>query len=1127
MIDQTNSFGYWLRRRRRALDLTQGDLARRVGCATETIRKIETDMRRPSRQMAERMAVCLAIPPAERAVFLQVARAELAADQLAVTVLPIDTTAGGPDASLPLPATPLPRGTVTFLFTDIEGSTRLWERHPQAMPAALARHDTILHERITTHAGVAFKRVGDAVCAAFGRAPDALAAAVDAQRALQAEPWGLTEPVGVRMALHTGTVEAYGNDYHGLPLSRVARLLAAGYGGQILLSLTTQELVREALPPEVDLRDLGQHRLKDLTRSEHIYQLVVPDLPTDFPPLKTLAAHRTNLPAQPTSLIGREQEVRTLRDLLLRADVRLVTLTGPGGVGKTRLALQGAAELLEDFADGIFFVNLAPVGEPTLVAATIAQTLGVKETGGQPLIECLTASLQERHVLLLLDNFEQVAEAAPLLATLVAEAPRLKLLVTSRAVLHLYGEYEFVVPPLAVPSPRQLPPLENLAHYPAVRLFLARAQAVKPACTLTEENAPTIAAICHRLDGLPLAIELAAAQLKLFSPQALLTRLEHRLTMLTGGARDLPARQQTLRATIAWSHDLLATPEQTLFRRLAVFGGGWTLEAAAAVCNVDGDLPFDMLEGLAALVDQSLLWQVEQLDSEPRFTMLETIREYAMERLIASGEAEWLRRWHAQYYLALAERAEPELRGPQQLIWLDRLEAEHDNLRAALGWLLDVGEAAAGLRLAGSLWRFWHGRGYLSEGRVWLEGVLARASEQTPARAQALYGAGMLALYQSDLARAAQLYEESLVVCRELGDRTGIARALERIGWLTYDHGHYAQALTSFEESLVLFRELDDKHGIATSLHYMGEVIRAQGDYERAKTFFEESLALSRELKDKRGITLPLLSLGDVARFQGDYERARTFFEESLALSRELKDKHMTATSLRNLGAVTHLQGDYERARTFFEESLALFGELGDRYCGAVTMSGFGRMAYNQGDYGRASLLCEESIAVFRELGIGRAIVASSFSTLGYITLSRGDYPRSLALFSESVALAWEEGDREDIARGLAGLARVAGMTGQLERAVRLWGTEHALREAIGAPLSPAEQAEYERALAITRTQLDEAAFAAAWATGRELPLDQAIADALTDKDRSATGATASNRLDPDESTRLGLERSI
>jgi predicted ATPase len=801
--------------------------------------------------------------------------------------------------------------------------------------------------------------------------------------------------------------------------------------------------------------------------------------------------HRTNLPAQPTSLIGREQELRTLGDLLLRADVRLVTLTGPGGVGKTRLALQTAAELLEDFADGIFFVNLAPVGEPTLVAATIAQTLGVKETGGQPLIECLTASLQERHVLLLLDNFEQVAEAAPLLATLLAAAPRLKLLVTSRAVLHLYGEYEFVVPPLAVPAPRQLPPLEDLAHYPAVRLFLARAQAVKPKCTLTEENAPIIAAICHRLDGLPLAIELAAARIKLFSPQALLTRLEHRLTMLTGGARDLPARQQTLRAAIAWSHDLLAAPEQTLFRRLAVFGGQYTLEAAAAVCNADTDLPFDMLEGLAALVDQSLLRQVEQLDGEPRFTMLETIREYAMERLIASGAVDTIRRRHAEYYLALAERLEPEWRGPRKLAWRRQLDAEYGNLRAALDWLTGH-DAVLLARLAGALFRFWQFHGSITEGRSWLDRALEHGIG-LPAlvRAKALAGGGWLAVIQGGYKRAQELFAESLALYRELGDTPGIADTLIASMWVAEGRG-IAGPMALAEESLALCRTHNYTQGIADTLYEMACLSENHGDLVAARARLEESLELKRSLGDSGGVAAALCELGFLAKRQGDLARATALLEESLALSQAIEDLDGASDAIKGLGDVARLQGNAQRAATLLEAGLAWRRERGDQRGTAAILRNLGLVALAQGDGERARALVEESIRLWRNLD----------------SQNSPDFHTSLVV-------------------GFEYLGYVADAAGRPERAARLWGAAETLREASGLIMDAFERDTHERALASARAALGEERFAAAWAAGRELPLEQAIADALAHDDRLVTGATASNRLNPDESTRLRLERRI
>ncbi len=478
----------------------------------------------------------------------------------------------------------LPTGTVTFLFTDIEGSTPLWEGEPDQMRLALARHDAILRTAIANHGGHAYKTIGDAFQAAFAFPAHALAAALAAQRALAAQPWETSAPLRVRMGLHIGPAVAEGNDYTTThTLNCVARIMAAGHGGQILLSGEVAAFVRRDLPTGVTLRDMGKHRMKGLTQLEHLFQIAAPDLPAVFPPLKTLDLLRTNLPTQPTMLIGREQELAAIHTLLHRADVRLLTLSGPGRIGKTRLALQTAAEVLHDFAHGAYFVNLAPISDPALVVPTIAQTLGVTESGNRPLLESLTDELREQHLLLLLDNFEQVLTAAPQLAELLAACPKLKLLVTSREVLHLYGEHEFSVPPLALPDRAQLPPLDQLTQYDALRPFIERAQAAKADFALTTASAPAIAEICYRLDGLPLAIELAAARIKLFSPQALLSRLEHRLALLTGGGRDRPARHQTIRGAIDWSYHLLSAAEQALFARLGVFVGGCTLEAAIRI----------------------------------------------------------------------------------------------------------------------------------------------------------------------------------------------------------------------------------------------------------------------------------------------------------------------------------------------------------------------------------------------------------------------------------------------------------------------------------------------------------------------------------------------------------------
>src|SRR5918998_663315 len=505
-----------------------------------------------------------------------------------------------------------PTGTVTFLFTDIEGSTKLWEKSPRGMQVALIRHDAVLWEAIERHGGFVFKTVGDAFCAAFPTALSALEAALAAQRGLFSEAWG-TEigTLRARMALHTGATHERDGDYFGPPVNRVARLLSAGHGGQILLSSSTQELVRDHLPAATHLRYLGEKRLKDLSRPERIFQLTTPALPSEFPPLKTLESHTNNLPLQATPLVGREREVEAVCGLLRSSETRLLTLLGPGGTGKTRVGLQVAAELVDDFEDGVFFVPIAAITDPTLVAPTIARVLGLSEGGARPAEELLEGYLRDRQTLLLLDNLEQVLEAAPIVERLLSNAPNLKILATSRIPLGLYGEYEFPVPPLSLPDPDSLPPLEHLTEYEAIRLFVERARAVRPAFSLTEENGPAVVEICERLDGLPLAIELAAARIKLLPPRVLLDRLGNRLKILTGGARNLPERQRTLRNAIEWSYGLLDEGEKVLFARLAAFSGGSTLEAVEAVCDGKVDPPVDAFEGVSSLLDKSLLRQEE------------------------------------------------------------------------------------------------------------------------------------------------------------------------------------------------------------------------------------------------------------------------------------------------------------------------------------------------------------------------------------------------------------------------------------------------------------------------------------------------------------------------------------
>jgi predicted ATPase/class 3 adenylate cyclase len=945
----------------------------------------------------------------------------------------------------------LPTGTVTFLFTDIEGSTRLWERHPTPMRASLARHDTLLRSAIEAHGGYVLKTVGDAFCAAFAAPPDALTAALAAQCALFTEGWEEFGPLRVRMALHTGVVEERGRDYFGPPLNRVARLLALGHGGQTLLSRATYELVRDALPEGVRLQDLGAHRLKDLQRSEQVFQLLHPDLPADFPPLKSLGTLPHNLPIQPTPFLGRDQETAVVRDYLLREEVRLLTLTGPAGSGKTRLGLQVAVDLIDAFRDGAFFVALAPITDPGLVATSIAQALTVRETTGRPLLENLREYLQDKHMLLLLDNFEHVPVAAGLVAELLASCPRLKVLVTSRAALHLRGEHEFPVPPLALPNLRPLPPVEALSQYAAVELFIQRALAVKPDFRLTNENAPAVAEICHRLDGLPLAIELATARIKLFPPQALLGRLGNRLKLLTGGARDLPTRQQTLRNSIAWSYDLLDPEEQKLFRRLSVFVGGCKLEAAEAVCNAEGDLEIAVLDGVASLVDKSLLGQTEGIGGEPRFLMLETIREFGWGQLQASEEADEVGRQHAGFFLALVEEEEPKFAQGDQRMWLDRLEQEHANLRAALAWSMETGEVKPGLRLAGALWQFWDLRGHWGEGRNWLAGLLllAGSEERTAARAKALYTDGLLAWRQSYTGEARTRWEESLAIYQELGNRGGIARLLEQLGMVARGAGDLKMARTLWEQSLAICRELGQKPGAAASITQLGTLARLQGDLRGAGSCFEEGLRIYQELGDQWGTAFSLNLLGWVARQRGDPGMARSLWEQSLAIWRKVGAKRDTATALADLGKLAASQGDWEAARARHEERLAILRELGNQRSIAWSLEALGTVAFSQSDNERAERLFSESLMLFRQVE-----------------------------------------DKQGIAACLEGLARLANAHNQRERAARLFGATEALRESIGGSVPPAEQCKGAEA------------FAAAWAEGRAMTLGAAIEYALMEADK-------------------------
>ena len=689
-----------------------------------------------------------------------------------------------------------------------------------------------------------------------------------------------------------------------------------------------------------------------------------------------------NLPLQLSSFIGREREIVEVKRLLSTS--RLLTLTGAGGTGKTRLALQVASQVVDEYPDGVFFVNLAPIIDHSLVVPSIALTLNVKEAAGQPPIETLKAYLKDKEMLLLLDNFEQVLQAALDVMVLLSAVPDLKVMVTSREPLHLQGEQQYQVPPLELPDPKQPSSVEQLSQNEAVELFTERARSVRPDFDLTDEYAHAVAEICARLDGLPLAIELAAARIRILSPQEILSRLASRLKLLTGGATNLPARHQTLRNTIDWSYDLLDEGEKHLFRRMAVFWGGRTIEALEAVCNtkglqVYGSLEVDVLEGVSALVDKNLVQQREGRTQGSRFVMLETIHEYAREKLQESGEAEESRRQQAYYFMRLAEEAEPHLTGKKQQEWLDRLEDEFDNLRAALRWASESGnveDLEVGLRIGGAIWRFWQVRGHYSEGRTELERLLSQAALQdSPTRgmATALNGAGILALRQDDYTSSRSLLNSALALGREAGDVKSISLSLSILGNVASNQGDYTTARSLYEESLILRSELGDRWGIAYSLGTLGVLAFKQEDFATASSLYAQSLAMSRDFGDKRIIALSLLGLGGTTYIQGDYTTARSLCEESLALWRELGDRSGIASSLNNLGHVAAEQGDYTTARSLCEESLALWREVGDRSGIGLSLAGLGEVAVSIGQTHKGARLLGASEALLETIGAAMA----------------------------------------------------------------------------------------------------------------------------------------------------------
>lgn len=957
----------------------------------------------------------------------------------------------------------------TFLYTDIESSTQLWEQHPEAMKIALAKHHAILRKNIENNHGRVYKIIGDAFCAVFEQAADALSAAMKAQQALYAETWNDT-PIKVRMALHTGVADTQDGDYSGPMFNRLARILSAGHGGQTLLSAATYALVASHLPPETDLRDMGERRLRGLARAENIYQLRIQGLPTLFPPLKTLDAFRTNLPAQLTSFIGREKEMAAVKHLIRTS--RLTTLTGPGGTGKTRLSLQVAADLLDSFPDEVWFVELAPLSDPALVPQTVMNTIGLHERADRSPLNILGDYLQSKADLLILDNCEHVVQAsAELSETLLQNCPKLHIIASSREILGVPGETSYRVPSLSIPNTHHPHSIETAMQSEAVQLFIARAKVALPTFTITNQNIAAITQICSRLDGIPLAIELAAARIKILRVEQIAERLDDRFLLLTGGSRTALPRQQTLRALIDWSYNLLPEPERVLLQRLSVFSGGWTLEAAEQVCaKKDKTRVFDVLDSLEQLVNKSLVISNQDditireplalpaaSDGEIRYHLLETVRQYAREKLFENNEGSQTRDQHLAYFLALAKQAELELTGPHTAKWLRRLEVELDNIRVALEWSQDH-DPLSGLQLASALLWFWEESGYSRNGWNWLKQLLNRPDTQAPTlvRARALGALAYLLAWNGSIQETHPIIEENLALCQKLGDRQGIALSLQLLG-LTKHMEDYEQAWQLVEESLHIYQELGDKFGMGWALTYMGGCLGTENN-EIAHNCLQEGLIIFRELQYSSGAAHILMHLGELALRRGDYIAARSWLEEGLSMQNPSWHNGNIFRMLATLGILEFQTGNYAKARALAEKSITMNEQNGDS---------------SGGNYW-------------------------PWVRLAYISLREGDIMHAKELFEESLHNFKEVENTIGIVYTLEGMASLAVAIKQFKTAAQIFAWADRTRETIHDRRSTVEQNNIDLDLTTIHAHLNETDFIAAQTIGQAMTIEQAIACALT-----------------------------
>jgi predicted ATPase/class 3 adenylate cyclase len=1042
----------------------------------------------------------------------------------------------------------LPSGIVTFLFTDIEGSTPLWERDPDAMRQSLMLHNAILEDAIAMHNGVVFKLVGDAFNVAFHYPTQAFQAAVEIQRELSAATWGATGELRVRVGLHTGPAEVQGSEYISHTLNRVSRVMSAAHGGQILLTGAVAELIRGQLTDGASLRDMGQHHLKGMMQPEHLFQVVASDLQAVFPPLNVFDPSPHNLPLELTSFVGREKEIEAVDQLMREA--RLVTLTGSGGVGKTRLAIEIGRRAIPVYSEGVWLVELAPLTDPQLVLQALSDAVGLRDSQDRPLMEVLTAHLQAKRSLLIFDNCEHLIDAcARTVASLLHACPRLTVLASSREALGLAGEQIFQVPNLSLPGDEEIS-LDKIVKTEALQLFVQRAQTAMHGFQLTRDNIALAAQICRRLDGIPLAIELAAARVKTLRIEQIAQRLDDRFRLLTGGSRTSLPRQQTLRATIDWSYELLSQAERRQLERLSVFSGGCTLEAAEAICTGEEIQDFEILDLLTGLVNKSMVVVDREQDREPRFRLLETVRQYAREKLFESDSIVAYRDRHLRYFMEWAEMAEPKTREAEQAYWLERMEEEYENLSAALEWARER-DPGSGLRLTNALGYFWWIRNKHQEGVRWLtyfiDIAMGENSSQNP-RIQARsiqrgYALGWLAfilMISIDPSRAFELALESLAINREAGDQTGESFMLYILGYISlrwkYDLaaarsyldeglsvtqssgnqlilaiilytlgvlegvlGHKLSQRDYLERSLAISRQVGDQMRIASALEILTDVKGSvECDLQGSRKMVEEVIEIYHQLKATSVIDDALFLYGHILCWQGEYPYARAIFQELEEIQRQGGDPIIIIASKRNFGFVDMLEGKNDQAIVVFEDCLAQLkkSELNWNITqGYLTnlLTELGIVLTRTGETTRAKSCLEEALAKATN-PLDRAMALQG---LGLVESAQGDGRSAAEYYLQSLQILQESSYRFYAISALEDYAGAIHLLAQDTKAIRILGTMVAVRHQIGAPLPPGDQPRQELLLADLKAQLGETGFDQAWDGSQAMTLDEALAFAL------------------------------